>query len=131
VIDASGEIRHVPDDDLRRCRAAPCHHRSTVTADDIGTCKQPASDGAIAACTRILALNPQDVVAYFRRGSAYAFRHDYDRAITDLDQAIQLDPKLAVAYSSRGAAYSAKGDYDRAVSDYDRAIQIDPKLAFV
>jgi tetratricopeptide (TPR) repeat protein len=70
-----------------------------------------------------------DALFYNRRGNAYMYRHDYDRAIADFNQAIRLDPEYAKAYNGRGATYFRKGDYDRAMSDYDRAIRLDPKYA--
>jgi tetratricopeptide (TPR) repeat protein len=70
-----------------------------------------------------------DALFYNGRGNAYMYKHDYDRAIADFEQAIRLDPKFAKAYNGRGATYFRKGDYDRAMSDYDRAIRLDPKYA--
>jgi tetratricopeptide (TPR) repeat protein len=98
-------------------------------ADDAGVCRQGTGDEAIAACSRTLALNPKDAVAYNNRGSVYNEKGDYDSAISDLNQAIELDPKLALAYSNRGWAYEGKGDYDRAISDLNQAIELDPKNA--
>jgi tetratricopeptide (TPR) repeat protein len=59
-------------------------------------CISATGEEAIAACTRILAVNPKDAIAYNGRGEAYTgkddyFRkHDYSRAISDLDEAIQV-----------------------------------------
>jgi tetratricopeptide (TPR) repeat protein len=81
------------------------------TADDIAAtiarswyeCSRGAADEAVAACTRLLALDPQrNAVAYQYRGLTYHNRGDYDRAIADYDQAIWLDPKYAVAYRQAG-----------------------------
>jgi len=55
------------------------------------------ADEPVAACTRILALNPNDAFAYNNRGLAYFRNGDYDRAIADADQAIELNPKYAAA----------------------------------
>jgi tetratricopeptide (TPR) repeat protein len=99
------------------------------TADDASACNQVIGAEAIAACTRLLALNPNNAVAYYDLGTAYVIKGEYDRAISDLDQAIRLDPNLAMAYNNRGGVYENKGDYDRAISDYDQAIQLDPNYA--
>jgi tetratricopeptide (TPR) repeat protein/invasion protein IalB len=100
-----------------------------ATADDASLCQQATGEEAIAACTRMLALNPKNAVVFVVRGVAYFRRGDYDDAISDYERAIRLDPKLAVAYNDRGDAYNHKGDYDRAISDYEQAIRLDPKLA--
>jgi tetratricopeptide (TPR) repeat protein len=78
-------------------------------ADHAGVCGQGTGDEAIAACNRVLALNPKDAVAYSNRGWAYDSKGDYDRAISDLDQAIQHDPRLANAYGYRGSSSQTIG----------------------
>jgi tetratricopeptide (TPR) repeat protein len=88
-------------------------------ADDRNVCESGTGEEAIAACGRLLALDPNDAVAYYHRGRAYQVKNDYDQAIADYDQAIRLDPNYAHAYYKRGYAYANKGDYDRAISDFD------------
>jgi tetratricopeptide (TPR) repeat protein len=68
-----------------------------ATADDRSVCASATGDEAIAACSRLLALDPKNAAAYNNRGWAYDGKGDYDRAIADLDQAIWLDPKNANA----------------------------------
>src|SRR5215469_2846878 len=98
--------------------------------DDSYACRNSSGDDAIAACSRVIARNPIDAVAYNNRGFSYAQQKgDYDRAIADYDQAIKLDPNFAHAYNNRGSAYADKGDHDRAIADYDQAIKFDPNFA--
>jgi tetratricopeptide (TPR) repeat protein len=98
-------------------------------ADDRSECQIWLSNEAIAACSRLLALNPNDADAYNGRGNAYNGEGHYDRAIADFDQAIRLDPKNANSYNDRGNSYSVKRDYDQAIADYDQAIRLNPKFA--
>jgi invasion protein IalB/Flp pilus assembly protein TadD len=100
-----------------------------AAADDASVCQQATGEEAIAACTRMLAVNPKNAVVFVVRGVAYFRKGDYDDAISDYERAIRLDAKLAIAYSNRGDAYNHKGDYDHAISDYEQAIRLDPKLA--
>jgi tetratricopeptide (TPR) repeat protein len=51
-------------------------------------------------------------------GRTYYSKGDYDRAITDFDQAIGLEPKAASLYNFRGEAYDAKNDPDHAIADF-------------
>src|SRR5215475_14961592 len=76
-----------------------------ASADDARVCGQAAGEDAIAACTRMLALDPNNAVAYVNRGLAYAGKKAYDRAISEFDQAIRIDPKYVMAYNNRGLTY--------------------------
>ena len=71
----------------------------------------------------------QVAATYFYRGTAYARKEEYDRAIADFDQAIELQPDVAGAYYNRGNAYYYKGEYDRAIADYDQAVELQPDFA--
>jgi tetratricopeptide (TPR) repeat protein len=83
----------------------------------------------IAALTEAIRLNPNNAVAYGKRGAAYASQGDYDHAITDLNAAIRLNPNNASAYSNRGVAYLKKGNYDQAITDFSAAIRFSPNNA--
>src|SRR5262249_25818350 len=75
--------------------------------------------------------DPQYPTAYTSRGLAYAAKREYDRAITDYDQAIRLNPTNVQAYHNRGVAYYEKNAYDRAIADFDEAIRLNPKSSSV
>ncbi len=66
---------------------------------------------------------------YEIRGSAWEAKGEYDKAISDHNEAIRLDPKFAAAYNSRGHAWKAKREIDKAISDHNEAIRLDPKFA--
>jgi tetratricopeptide (TPR) repeat protein len=72
------------------------------------------------------ATTSSDPAFYMARSTRHVRRGDFDRAITDCDEAIRLEPGRAQAYGHRGQAWAAKGDIDRALADYDAAIRIDP-----
>jgi tetratricopeptide (TPR) repeat protein len=54
---------------------------------------------------------------------------DYDRAISDYDQAIRLDPKNDSAYAARDAAYEAKNDPNLTIAAIDQALKFGPSLS--
>jgi tetratricopeptide (TPR) repeat protein len=56
----------------------------------------------------------------------YYYKNDYDRAISDFNEAIRLDPNFAMAYYNRGNAYFFKEDYKRAIADWESTLLIDP-----
>jgi tetratricopeptide (TPR) repeat protein len=49
---------------------------------------------------------------------------EYDRAISDFDQATRIDPNNLEAASNRATAFGSKGDYDRSIKELDRVIQL-------
>lgn len=74
-------------------------------------------------------IESQAAVHYFR-GISLAIKGQYDKAISEYNQAISLNPTFASAYTSRGVAYAQDGgQYDQAISDFSKAIEISPQFA--
>ena len=76
--------------------------------------------------TASLTFNPKIVEDYIKRGNAYGYIGEHDKAIADYDQAIKLKPNYAKAYYNRGNAYRDKVDFDKVIADYTKAIELDP-----
>ena len=86
-------------------------------------------DRAIADYTEAIRLDPNNDIAYNKRGYAHYNKGDYDKAIADFTQAIKLKPNNAYYLYTRGyAAHYNKGDYDRAIADFEAALRINPNL---
>lgn len=68
-------------------------------------------------------------VSYFKRGSEYMGKGEYDQAILCFDKMIKIKPKFAPAYCNRGTCYYEKGKFDQAILDFTKALEINPKLA--
>ena len=66
---------------------------------------------------------------YNERGIAYAKKGQYDKAVSEFNNAIELNPKDAVSYTLRGGVHSERAQYDKAISDFTKAIELNPKLA--
>ena len=81
-------------------------------------------DGAIAAYTEAIRLNPQNAQLYSGRGQAYQRKGEFDKAIADCNHAIQLDPMAAEPYCMRGASHGRNGDADKAIADFTEAIRL-------
>lgn len=84
------------------------------------------AEGYIKLYTATLTLNPKVVEDYIKRGNAYSYIGEHDKAIADYDQAIKLKPNYAKAYYNRGNAYRDKVDFDKAIADYTKAIELKP-----
>jgi tetratricopeptide (TPR) repeat protein len=88
-----------------------------------------AFDRALEFFTAELRKQPHSAWAYHMRGIIWYDLHDYQKAISDEDEAISLDPKDALAYHNRANAYYAKHDYIKAIADYNEATRLDPRDA--
>ena len=85
-------------------------------------------DEAIEAYTKSVKINPS-AGAYNNRCEEYIRKGDYDRAISDANQATFLSHKFPMPYFNRGNAYFRKNDFENALKNYSRAIALDPNRA--
>jgi protein O-mannosyl-transferase len=87
---------------------------------------------SISLWNDVLKNYPNLPVAYNNRGEAYLRKGDYERAISNYNQALRMNPDFGRAnyfYVNRGTAYLIKGDYERAITDYHQALRINPNDA--
>ncbi|MBR0793195.1 tetratricopeptide repeat protein [Bradyrhizobium manausense] len=100
------------------------HHRGYAWSwTNLADC----ADRALKDYTDAIRLEPEAVSSLLNRSHIYNQRHDYDRAIADVDRAFEgglSDYGKRVGYGERGYAYQAKGDNDRAIADYTDSLQL-------
>jgi tetratricopeptide (TPR) repeat protein len=100
---------------------------------DRKTCRSQTAppDQVEAACARVLAggaLSDTDrAVILTDRCNAYDSGGEYDKAISDCNEAIRLRPEFPPAFYSRCLVYLVKGDYDKAISDCSEALRMTPE----
>ncbi|MBN3897304.1 MAG: tetratricopeptide repeat protein [Nostoc sp. NOS(2021)] len=87
-------------------------------------------EGAVKDFNQVIELDPQNALAYNRRGDAYYRLGDYEQAQADSSQAILLNPQDGNAYFDRGFAFSELGKYKEAIADYNQAIKLNSKDAY-
>ncbi len=85
-------------------------------------------DGAIAAYTKAIRLDPKCGKAYCGRGEVLGEKGNIEAAMADLNEAIRLDPKNAAAHNAHGCGYASERDFEKAIADFSHAIRLDPKL---
>ena len=86
-------------------------------------------DHVIDKCTQLIALDAQNITAYYNRGFAYSNKNAYEDALADYTHVIRLDAYHAAAYNNRGVIYGQEGAYQKAIADFTRAIEIKPQDA--
>jgi tetratricopeptide (TPR) repeat protein len=84
---------------------------------------------AISIYNKVIASNPNNVLAYRRRAYAYKMDGNYENAIADYTKAINLDPKDSDSYHSRAIIYMETGDMQKSLNDFTNGINLDPKNA--
>ena len=86
------------------------------------------ADGAIAAYTEIIQMDPLATDAYLERGAAYTAKKKYDDAIADANAVLKLDAASAKAYYMRALSFTAKKKLKNGIADCDEALKIDPRF---
>jgi tetratricopeptide (TPR) repeat protein len=94
-----------------------------------GYLKQEAKqwDDALQAYSEAIALDPNFMEAFVRRGRIWIGKGEYDSALADFEQVLRLNPIHAYALFYRGEAYFFKGDYERAIVDFNDAERLNFK----
>ena len=90
----------------------------------------PSGQGVAAASapeqSALAPAAPTDAEGFSRRGAAYAARHDYERALVDLDRACQLAPTQATYLRQRAEVRLALKQPSLAMADLDSALKLTP-----
>jgi len=85
---------------------------------------------AIADFTRVLASNPEEVLAVLALGNRAVIHNRiryFREALADANRLIQMEGESVLALMIRGEANDALGSYDEAIMDYNKIIQMNPR----
>ncbi len=88
-----------------------------------------AVGAAIADCSRVINVDPENFVGYVCRGFAYSYIFSNKEAFADFSRAIKLAPTNSNVYFSRGEAYSRSDQVGSAIADFSQAIKLDTQFA--
>lgn len=84
---------------------------------------------AVAACKRVIALQPKHAGAYTNLGSACAALGRHQEAMASYEKALQLQPGDAAIHFNMGNALYLDGKPEDAAERFRRAVEIEPKYA--
>jgi len=87
-----------------------------------------ANDPAIRELTNLLAGNPNDSAAFYKRGQIYASKGAYAQALRDFNEAIRLNPTDVEALNNRCWVRSIMGELQPALKDCNDALKLRPNF---
>jgi hypothetical protein len=108
--------------DVQSTRPAACVVANVPPPKPSGT---PPSDELKGLDERVRR-NTRDAVAFYRRGQFYARYAQFNRAISDFDEAIRLKPDDPEALNNRCWARIMLGDTTKALQDCNEALKLRP-----
>jgi tetratricopeptide (TPR) repeat protein/predicted aspartyl protease len=85
-----------------------------------------AAGGATARDTTLPAGEPTTADEFFRRGTAYLYRHDFERALADLRRACELNPREPRYFLERATVYWHSNQPDLSDADVDMTLKLKP-----
>lgn len=89
----------------------PESQRQAITAEHQRT---------IARVDKLVAEKAADKNAYSRRGDAYFFLGQFDKAVADYEKMVELDPSLDASHWRRGIAWFYAGKFKSAAKQFER-----------
>ena len=100
---------------------AVCQSKANDFNASQGTDVAMKTANVIGDLTAAIALSPQEAYLYYNRGTIYAQRADYMRAIDDFTRAIELDPELSEAWYNRGLSRLYSNQQAEGINDLSKA----------
>jgi tetratricopeptide (TPR) repeat protein len=71
-------------------------------------------------------LDAVNAVIFLERAKGFLHHKDFERALTDVDEALRLNPQLGEAWMLRATVRVEMGDYRQALADVERRLQLEP-----
>lgn len=67
----------------------------------------------------------QSTMVLINRGSIYQEQKQFDKALSDFNEAVKLSPKSSFAYNNRGYLNQITERIEEAISDFEKSIELD------
>ena len=81
---------------------------------------------AITQFNSVIADDPKNAAAYYKRGLTHHKKDNLDKAISDYGKAIELNSKDPEYYYNRGIVYYYQDELDQAIEDWSKTIELNP-----
>jgi tetratricopeptide (TPR) repeat protein/predicted aspartyl protease len=134
---APGEPDH---SEMPATTTADTEDRAPITAASVTPANDDADSGGLsleaggpgdanppaAAAPPIPSGEPTDAAGFSRRGTAFAARRDFTRALADLTRACELGPTVPDYFFERGRVQLARREPALAIKDFDQALKLKP-----
>jgi len=104
----------------------PLNATKLISASESDVIVNKPTTGSLSLLTKTIKDNPNDDVAYFKRGVLYFQEHKFNLAIKDLSQALKLKPENDEALFWRGMAYGRNKQSDNGIRDLSNYIKKHP-----
>ncbi len=82
---------------------------------------------SLETCDQAIEEEANNYQAYQKRGRAYRFLGDPNRALQDYNTALRINPNHANSYVGRAQTHLKISAYTEAIQDYNLALRIDPQ----
>ncbi|NJM98335.1 MAG: tetratricopeptide repeat protein [Phormidesmis sp. RL_2_1] len=100
-----------------------------ILKGEIQAFSNPADwEGAIAAYSQALKVNPNDPDVLNNRCSAYFATDQLDLALADCNRGLQINPRSPALYVGRGNIRLQQENYDGAIQDYSRTLELEDEV---
>ena len=77
-------------------------------------------DKSLKEATALVTEKPDSIQAYSRRGDAYFFLGDFEKAVADYDKMVELDPSINSSHWRRGIALFYAKRYEQAAEQFEQ-----------
>lgn len=90
--------------------------------------RQNRLDDSRAAAELVFRTDPENALAHDIIGSVYIAQGDFDRGMSEINEAVSLAPNLVDAQLKKGMFYLAQGSIEQAETSLEEVVRIAPEL---
>src|SRR5438093_6602281 len=97
--------------------------------DGIMAMQRGAFDEAVTIFTEVIEMAPDFAEGYNKRATMYYLMQEYEKSISDCDQAITINPSHFGALSGAGLCYLGLRNLVKALEYFERSLAVNPNMS--